>query len=136
MSGTVTYIQFPVHPDKGILLCSRCPIRLNHHTGYAFRSDARYFVLAERHRSKDTLGIYDASDSFKLVRVRFHASSVFKAAVTKKTSTAFPASHNQSLFPRSITHGKPYCGMGERFGGALLDPRALVQAPKLSSSIK
>ncbi|KAG8219715.1 hypothetical protein J3R82DRAFT_683 [Butyriboletus roseoflavus] len=51
-TGSATYIQFPIHPDKG----------------YAFRADARYFVLAERHRSKDTLGIYDVSDSFKLVR--------------------------------------------------------------------
>ncbi|TFK36832.1 WD repeat-containing protein 8 [Crucibulum laeve] len=51
-TGTATYIQFPIHPDKG----------------YAFRSDGRYFVLAERHKSKDTLGIYDAVDSYKLVR--------------------------------------------------------------------
>lgn len=66
----------------------------NHHIGYAFRADARYFILAERHRSKDTLGIYDASDSFKLVRVRSHASSVFKADVTKKIPAAFSAPYN------------------------------------------
>ncbi|KIK96018.1 hypothetical protein PAXRUDRAFT_32676 [Paxillus rubicundulus Ve08.2h10] len=52
VTGTSTYIQFPIHPDRG----------------YAFRPDARYFLLAERHKSKDTLGIYDVSDSFKLVR--------------------------------------------------------------------
>lgn len=52
VSCTATYIQFPVHPDKG----------------YAFRSDGRYFAVAERHRSKDSLGLYDASDSYKLVR--------------------------------------------------------------------
>ncbi|KAF9270125.1 YVTN repeat-like/Quino protein amine dehydrogenase [Marasmius fiardii PR-910] len=52
VTGTSTYIQFPIHPDKG----------------YTFRSDGRYFVLAERHKSKDTLGVYDAFDSFKLVR--------------------------------------------------------------------
>ncbi|KAJ6574989.1 YVTN repeat-like/Quino protein amine dehydrogenase [Mycena capillaripes] len=52
VTGTATYIQFPLHPD----------------TGYAFRSDGRYFVLAERHKSKDTVGIYDTADSYKLVR--------------------------------------------------------------------
>ena len=40
-------------------------------TGYAFRSDGRYFVLAERHKSKDTLGVYDTAGSYKLVRVCF-----------------------------------------------------------------
>ncbi|KAF8516348.1 hypothetical protein JB92DRAFT_2260160 [Gautieria morchelliformis] len=30
--------------------------------------DGRYFVLAERHKSKDTLGVYDALDSYKLAR--------------------------------------------------------------------
>lgn len=52
VSGTATYMQYPVHPDRG----------------YAFRSDGRYFILAERHKSKDTLGVYDAADSYKLVR--------------------------------------------------------------------
>ncbi|KAF8167781.1 WD repeat-containing protein 8 [Crassisporium funariophilum] len=51
-TGTATYIQFPIHPDKG----------------YAFRSDGRYFVVAERHKSKDTLGVYDATQAYKLVR--------------------------------------------------------------------
>ncbi|KAK0198238.1 WD repeat-containing protein 8 [Armillaria mellea] len=52
ITGSATYIQFPLHPDKG----------------YAFRFDGRIFVLAERHRSKDTLGLYDAVDGFKLAR--------------------------------------------------------------------
>ncbi|KAG2023093.1 WD repeat-containing protein 8, variant 2 [Coprinopsis cinerea AmutBmut pab1-1] len=52
VTGSATYIQFPIHPDKA----------------YAFRSDGRYFVLAERHKSKDTIGVYDATDSYKLVR--------------------------------------------------------------------
>jgi WD40 repeat protein len=52
VTGNATYIQFPIHPDRG----------------YAFRSDSRYFVLAERHRSKDAIGVYDATDSYKLVR--------------------------------------------------------------------
>lgn len=37
--------------------------------GYTFRADGRYFVLAERHKSKDTLGLYDTADSYRLVRV-------------------------------------------------------------------
>ncbi|KAF9480086.1 WD repeat-containing protein 8 [Pholiota conissans] len=51
-TGTATYIQYPIHPDKG----------------YAFRSDGRYFVLAERHKSKDTIGVYDATEGYKLAR--------------------------------------------------------------------
>ncbi|KAL6299160.1 Quino protein amine dehydrogenase [Sparassis latifolia] len=52
VSGSATYIQYPVHPDRG----------------YAFRADGRYFALAERHKSRDTLGVYDASASYRLVR--------------------------------------------------------------------
>ncbi|TFK30772.1 YVTN repeat-like/Quino protein amine dehydrogenase, partial [Coprinopsis marcescibilis] len=52
LTGTATYIQYPIYPDKG----------------FAFRRDGRYFVLAERHKSKDTLGVYDASDFYKLAR--------------------------------------------------------------------
>ncbi|KAG6851214.1 hypothetical protein H0H93_015224 [Arthromyces matolae] len=51
VTGSATYIQFPVHTDRG----------------YAFRADGRYFILAERHKSRDTLGVYDAADSYKLV---------------------------------------------------------------------
>jgi WD40 repeat protein len=52
VTGKASYMQFPIHPDRG----------------YAFRSDGRYFILAERHKSKDTLGVYDAAESYKLVR--------------------------------------------------------------------
>ncbi|KAI0307923.1 Quino protein amine dehydrogenase [Multifurca ochricompacta] len=52
LTGMATYIQYPLHPDKG----------------HAFRQDGRYFVLAERHKSKDTIGVYDAADSFRLAR--------------------------------------------------------------------
>ncbi|KAG6862416.1 hypothetical protein C0995_011856 [Termitomyces sp. Mi166 len=56
VTGAATYIQFPVYPDKG----------------YAFRADGRYFVLAERHKSKETLGVYDTFDSFKLIRYKLY----------------------------------------------------------------
>jgi hypothetical protein len=37
--------------------------------GYAFNQDGRQFILAERHKSKDTIGVYDPNASFKLLRV-------------------------------------------------------------------
>ncbi|KAH9848272.1 YVTN repeat-like/Quino protein amine dehydrogenase [Lenzites betulinus] len=52
VTGAATHIQYPIHPDRG----------------YAYRKDARYFVLAERHKSKDTLGVYDAQEAYRLVR--------------------------------------------------------------------
>ena len=42
-------------------------------TGYTFRSDGRYFILAERHKSKDTLGLYDAFESYRLARACFRS---------------------------------------------------------------
>ncbi|KAJ3565461.1 hypothetical protein NP233_g7617 [Leucocoprinus birnbaumii] len=56
VTATATYIQFPIHPDRG----------------YAFRADGRYFILGERHKSKDTLGVYDTTQSFKLMRFKLH----------------------------------------------------------------
>ncbi|KAF8605108.1 YVTN repeat-like/Quino protein amine dehydrogenase [Ceratobasidium sp. AG-I] len=52
LDGTATYIQFPKHTDRG----------------YTFRKDGRYFVLAERHKSRDTIGVYDARDGYKVAR--------------------------------------------------------------------
>ncbi|KAL0951356.1 hypothetical protein HGRIS_008060 [Hohenbuehelia grisea] len=52
VSKRTTYIQFPIHPDRG----------------YTFRADGRYFVLAERHKSKDTIGLYDAAEEYRLMR--------------------------------------------------------------------
>ncbi|CAE6521334.1 unnamed protein product [Rhizoctonia solani] len=52
LDGTATYIQFPKHTDRG----------------YTFRKDGRYFVLAERHKSRDTIGVYDARDGYKITR--------------------------------------------------------------------
>ncbi|KAH7108254.1 YVTN repeat-like/Quino protein amine dehydrogenase [Auriculariales sp. MPI-PUGE-AT-0066] len=52
VTGTATYIQFPKYPDKA----------------WTFRPDGRYFVVAERHKSKDIIGVYDAAQAFKIVR--------------------------------------------------------------------
>lgn len=71
VTGLSTYVQFPIHPDRGMEFCllyTQDIIDVD--TGYAFRADGRYFVVAERHKSKDTLGVYDTTESYKLVRVR------------------------------------------------------------------
>jgi hypothetical protein len=60
VTGGAIYIQYPIHPDKG----------------YAFRKDGRYMALAERHRSKDTIGIYNVKEQFRLVRVSPRAAKV------------------------------------------------------------
>lgn len=44
------------------------------HVGHAFRSDGHYLILAERHKSRDTLGVYDAEAAYRLVRVCFPSS--------------------------------------------------------------
>ncbi|EKM54295.1 uncharacterized protein PHACADRAFT_123237 [Phanerochaete carnosa HHB-10118-sp] len=51
-TGTASHIQFPIHPDRG----------------YAFSRNGKYFILGERHKSRDTLGVYDTSQSYRLVR--------------------------------------------------------------------
>lgn len=51
----------------GTLICVwLCDLTL---LGYTFRKDGRYFVLAERHKSRDTIGVYDARDGYKVARV-------------------------------------------------------------------
>ena len=69
-TGSATYIQFPIHPDKGESVLS---VELFHwldvSRGYCYRGDGRYFILAERHKSKDTIGVYDAADAYRLVKV-------------------------------------------------------------------
>ena len=74
VTGAATYIQYPIHPDRGMFhlraLQSLPLTRKLWAPGYAFRQDSRYFVLAERHKSKDTLGVYDAHEAYRLVRVR------------------------------------------------------------------
>lgn len=69
-TGSATYIQFPTHIDRGgVSYLPLARLIADITAGYAFRSDGRYFVLAERHKSKDTIGVYEASSAYKLVRV-------------------------------------------------------------------
>ncbi|KAI6108473.1 WD repeat-containing protein 8 [Pisolithus croceorrhizus] len=83
LTASATYIQFPIHPDRG----------------YAFRADARYFVLAERHKSRDTVGVYDASSNFRLVR---H----FPSPTTNLSSLALSPSGNYLAVWESILEHK------------------------------
>ncbi|KAH9838777.1 YVTN repeat-like/Quino protein amine dehydrogenase [Rhodofomes roseus] len=52
VTDSATYIQYPAHPERG----------------YAFRSDGHYLILAERHKSKDAMGVYDATSTYRMVR--------------------------------------------------------------------
>jgi len=82
VTGTATYIQFPKYPDKG----------------WTFRPDGRYFVLAERHKSKDTIGVYDAAHSFKIVRVK-HLFCDLRQSAHSSGSTS-PSQHPHCLLSR------------------------------------
>jgi len=37
--------------------------------GYCYRDDGKYFILAERHKSKDTIGVYDTAGAYRVVKV-------------------------------------------------------------------
>lgn len=53
---------------RGVLVMPLCRSSLNR-SGYTFRKDGRYFVLAERHKARDTIGVYDTKDGYKVARV-------------------------------------------------------------------
>ena len=55
--------------------------------GYAFRRDGRYFVLAERHRSRDMLGVYDTVEGYKQARVWINPS------LSKPANNGDPSQH-------------------------------------------
>jgi hypothetical protein len=38
--------------------------------GHAYRHDRRYLAIAEQHKGKEILAIYDAGDMYNLIRVR------------------------------------------------------------------
>jgi len=43
--------------------------KLHELQGYCYRADGRYFILAERHKSKDTIGVYDTEGAYRVVEV-------------------------------------------------------------------
>jgi WD40 repeat protein len=73
ITGTAIHIQYPVHSDSA----------------YTFRADGRYFALAERHKSKDTLGVYDALNDYNLVRVSVVHALYYEQTYFFQQSTAF-----------------------------------------------
>lgn len=64
-------------------------------TGYTFRRDGRYFVLAERHKSKDTIGVYDAAEEYRLARV----SLTFSLMFSQSLMTSAPDDLTTSITP-------------------------------------
>lgn len=63
--------------------------------GYTFRKDGRYFVLAERHKSRDTIGVYDARDGYKVARVS--ALFVWRPLVLTGSLSTFNLQRNRLL---------------------------------------
>ena len=117
VTGAATYVQYPIHPDRGaFILCVHRA--LSQHslasTGYAFRADSRYFVLAERHKSKDTLGVYDAHEAYRLVRVRCLNPISYRLQILTDASrvAALPSSDEFIVLSLAITHWKLPSGMG------------------------
>jgi hypothetical protein len=43
--------------------------------GHSYRQDRRYFAVAEKHKGKESLAIYDAGDQYNLVRVLIEPES-------------------------------------------------------------
>jgi hypothetical protein len=89
--------------------------RLTDSVGYAFRADGRYFVLAERHKSKDTLGVYDATDLYKLVRVR---PTAFTYMYNPDSIKAFPTPNIIHIIVRFIALGQLCSCLGRSVRGA------------------
>jgi hypothetical protein len=68
--------------------------------GHAFRQDRQYFSLAERHKSKDTISVYDATNLFRLERVSLTRSLIKClrwAIITKIKHFRPPTSSKNSL---------------------------------------
>jgi hypothetical protein len=45
-------------------------MQMTRNAGHAYRHDRRYLAIAEQHKGKETLAIYDAGDMYNLIRVR------------------------------------------------------------------
>lgn len=52
-------------------------------------------MLAERHKSKDTIGVYDAAEEYKLARVRLSFLLMF----SQPLMTSSPAYFDQQHYP-------------------------------------
>jgi hypothetical protein len=103
-------------------------------SGYAFRSDGRYFVLAERHKSKDTVGIYDATDSYKLARVPM--PFFFIINVLQRIILALSPPDDIFVLPRCISNGKLSGRLGRAIGSTLNGPTPGKVDPLILSAVQ
>lgn len=100
--------SFPSTPIKVISPHTHIPAPSSF-SGYCFRADGRYFLLAERHKSKDTIGLYDASDSYRMVRV----SRISNLSSSKSTTTpAFSFAHLRFVIDIAFAGRQPPSCLG------------------------
>jgi hypothetical protein len=85
--------------------------------GHAFRQDGRYFVLAERHKSKDTIGVYDTANSFSLARVSFSRIAIFPLPTVNDENIALSLANIFYELFSLISKREPYSYLGRSLGG-------------------
>lgn len=69
-------------------------------------------MLGERHKSKDTLGVYDTSQSYRLVRVRQCFALFRRRRFNLIEITAFSVTFIIASFTISVTGGQHTSNMG------------------------
>lgn len=84
--------------------------------GYTFRADGRYFILAERHKSKDTLGLYDTSESYKLSRVCW---DYYLITIVHMADLALSVADRIIIFLVSVTNRQSPSRMGRAIRGGI-----------------
>ena len=100
--------------------------------GHAFRQDGRYFVLAERHKSKDTIGVYDTTNSFNLARVSVLRSLLPLLDGHNDKYKAFPLANVFYELPGVVSKRKSYRSLGRSPGGLSRQLGERVLSLKLS----
>jgi hypothetical protein len=100
--------------------------------GHAFRQDGRYFVLAERHKSKDTIGVYDTTNSFSLARVSLLRSSLPLLNDHNNKNKAFPLANVFYELLGFVSKRKSYRSLGRSPGGLSRQQGERVLSLKLS----
>ena len=66
-TGNASYVQYPKSSSSGFCPCSPTWVRLM--KGHSYSSDSRYLAIAEKHSSKDYIGVYDSQAGYSLLRV-------------------------------------------------------------------
>ena len=99
-------------PGSRYVVATTTATFLNFCKGFAFRRDGRYFILAERQKSKDTLGVYDAEDNYKQVRVRFIFLGFYHCFLNILRKKAFCTADLQSRFIGFLSQREIHCCLG------------------------